>query len=121
MASSWATWPPLELPYTPVFAAPGTAVQIEQRRERPRALRLIDTGHELPPGRRAPELHLADLELELRRGIVGRLHCGPPLCLACPSEDGPQARDDWHGRGQCRHLLQNVAAVSVMRVHADLA
>src|SRR2546428_539503 len=52
-----------------ILAAPGAAVQIEHRRKRPWALWLIDAGHQLAPGRRAQELHLADLELEFGRRI----------------------------------------------------
>src|SRR5207248_11720029 len=102
-----------------VLAAPGTAVQIEHRRKRPRALRFIDAGHQLPSGLRAPELYLADLELELRRGTVRRLHSGPPLSLARPSEAGPQACAD-AGCTECCHLLQKVAARSATLVHAGL-
>src|SRR5207245_5775097 len=82
------------------------AVQIEHRRERPRALRLIDAGHQLPAGRRAPELYFAGLELEHCRWIVGRLHSGSPLRLACPSEERLGDRDDWHaGCRERSHLL----------------
>src|SRR5437870_13207688 len=66
----------------------------------------------------APELYFADLELEHCRWIVGRLHSGSPLRLACPSEERLGDRDDWHA--DCRersHLLEKVAT---MLVHADL-
>src|SRR5437879_13580453 len=66
----------------------------------------------------APELYFADLELEHCRWIVGRLHSGSPLRLACPSEERLGDRDDWHaGCRERRHLLEKVAT---MLVHADL-
>src|SRR5437016_12806095 len=66
----------------------------------------------------APELYFADLELEHCRWIVGRLHSGSPLRLACPSEERLGDRDDWHaGCRERSHLLEKVAT---MLVHADL-
>src|SRR5262249_10696182 len=102
-----------------VLAAPGAAVQIEHRRERPWALWLIDAGHQLPPGRRAPELHLADLELEFGRRIVGHLRSRPFWPRAGVPEAKPRASDH-AGGADCSGLLQKTAAIGAVSVHAAL-
>src|SRR5437879_10006886 len=66
----------------------------------------------------APELYFADLELEHCRWIVGRLHSGSPLRLACPSEERLGDRDDWHAG--CRERSYLLEKVATMLVHADL-
>ncbi len=60
----------------PILRVPRAAMEIEHRRERPRAGRLIDAGHQRASGRGAPELHVAHADLERRRGVVARRRTG---------------------------------------------
>ena len=66
-----------------VLARPGAAVQVEHHREGPRALRLVDAREELAAGGIAPERHVAHLQVELRRRIVGLGQRGGRKCRGC--------------------------------------
>ena len=80
--------------------------------KRPRALRLVDARHQLSPARRAVELHLADLQLELPRWIVGTFHTGPPLGLARSRQHRSSSQRRLQAQPSVSHSLQKVAAVS---------
>jgi hypothetical protein len=102
-----------------VLCVPRAAVQVEHRRERSGAVRLVDAGHQRPAGGIAPELDLAHLDPEpggrivRRRGGAGRGVC---------RMDGPSRRREcaWRQAGQRRHLQEKLAAAGKMRVHGDL-
>ena len=110
----------------PVFVVPGTAVQIEHGGEGPRALWLIDAGHQYPPGPSAPQLNFADRHLELRRGVVGyaRVGRGRRRCRVGKAESrGP--RDRWQtGCTEYGHFPEKFPSSSRpsgrIPVHADL-
>ena len=106
-----------------ILGVPRAAVQIEHGGERSRAVRLIDARHQHPPGRRAPELDLADGDLELRRGIVVRFgggsdrHDSREIRGAAPDErrDARKA-----GCTEGGDLSEKVAAAGRTVSHADL-
>ena len=104
-----------------VLGVPRAAVQIEHGGERSRAIRLIDAGHQHPPGRRAPELDLAHLDLEPGRGIVCRRRAD--LAAHQPNKRSePQRRHNSRQAGcaQCGHRHEKVPTSGRIRVHADL-
>src|SRR5439155_1406433 len=85
-----------------VLRVPRAAVQIEHRGKRSRTGRPITARHQHPPGFVAPEVDLADGDLEPRGGIVG----SPNECR----------QTDRAYRG---HHLEKIATVKVV-VHAAL-
>src|SRR5215470_6376389 len=103
-------------PLAAIARSIGSAVQIEHGGKRPRALRLVDASHQLSSTRCPQEVDFAHLELEVRRGIVGRLHACPPLGHALAR------KKRWQAGGRCEHgqLLQKAAALGAMRIHVDL-
>jgi hypothetical protein len=55
-----------------LLAVPRAAMEIENGRERPLSFRLVDPRHQHPTGAVTSQLDLADDEIEVGRGIIGR-------------------------------------------------
>ena len=86
-----------------VFSVPGTAVQIENGRERSRSLRLVNPRHQHPAGAVAPKLDFADGKIEAGGGIIRGRAGG--ISGARPQ----RAHGRQTGRARSGHHLENVA------------